>query len=190
VLLIGQPQVETGVQGDEVVQTVVSFSTQEEQIAFLRRVVEQYCGDHRIVSRARDIVFRQRCCAPKDKRCQAIALASWVQENITYVEEIPERFQSPTSTVSQGYGDCDDFVQLLAALLQAVGIEAELVAMQWTEADGTYYRHIFTRAVFFEDGQEVRLPLDATMTGPVRNLVDPIQIAIDAGRMPFKLLVA
>lgn len=189
-LIIGRAQHETGLQGDEVVQTPVTFSTQEEQIAFLRRVVEQYCGDHRIVSRARDIVFRQRCCAPKDKRCQALALASWVQQNITYVEEIPERFQSPTSTVSQAYGDCDDFVQLLASLLQAVGIEAELVAMQWTEDDGTYYRHIFTRAVFVEDGQEVRLPLDATMSRPVTDLVDPIQVAIESGRLPLKLLVA
>lgn len=189
-LLIGQPQVEDGIQGDQVLQTVVTFSTQEEQIRFLRRVVEQYSGDHRIVSLARDIVFRQYHCAPKDKRAHALALASWVQRNITYVEEIPERFQSPTSTVSQGFGDCDDFVQLLASLLQAVGVEAELVAMEWTEDDGTYFRHIFTRARFVEDGQEVSLPLDATMSRPVTDLVDPVEIAIDNGRPLRRLLVA
>lgn len=190
-LLIGQPEVEDGVEGDQVVQTVVTFSSQEEQIRFLRLVVEQYSGDHRIVSLARDIVFRQYGCQPKDKRAHALALADWVQKNITYVEELPERFQSPTSTVSQHYGDCDDFVQLLASLLQAVGIEAQLVAMSWAEADGTYYRHIFTRAVVPDDqGREVLLPLDPTMSRPVGDLVDPIQIAIDNGRTPLKLLVA
>lgn len=189
-LIVGRPRLEQGLQGDEVSQTVVTFSTQEEQILFLREVVDAYSGDYAIVSRARDIAFRQRCCVSKDKRCQAIAIASWVQQNITYVEEIPERFQAPTSTVSQGYGDCDDFVQLIGAMLQAIGIECELVGMHWGEADGAYFRHIFVRAVFPEDGVIVSLPLDATMSRPVAALVDPIQVAIDSGRVPLKLLVA
>lgn len=189
-LILGQPQVETGVLGDQVLQTLVTFKDQEEQIRFLRLVVEAFCGDHELVSLARDIVFNQYGCQARDKRAQAIAIGTWWQRNIGYVEEIPERFQAPTSTILQRYGDCDDFAQGIAAMLQAIGIESELVAMQWGESDGTYYRHIFTRAVFREGGAEVKLPLDATSLRKVSDLVDPIEVAIDSGLAPLRLYIA
>lgn len=188
-ILWGAPHVDSSLAGDIVTTRKVSFGSQEEQIRYLRQVVDQYRGVYAIRARARDIAFRQRGCAPKDKRCQALAIASWVQDSITYVEERPETFQTPTSTVAQGYGDCDDFVQLIGALLEAIGIEAELVALQWPEADGEYYRHIFARAVFAEAGRRVRLPLDATLGQSVYDLVDPIEVARARGKRPLTVYV-
>lgn len=178
----GRPHVDTGLAGDIVTTRQVSFASQKEQIRYLRSVVNEYRCAYAIRARARDIVFRQRCCAPKDKRAQALAIASWVQDNITYVEELPETFQTPTATVAQGYGDCDDYVQLICALLESIGIDSELVALQWPADDGEYFRHIYAVACFPEKGRLVCLPLDATLGISVYDLTDPTRVAQLAGR--------
>jgi len=181
-LVWSRPRVDIGLAGDVVTTRKVSFASQKEQVDYLRSVVNQYRGVYAIRARARDIVFRQRMCAPKDKRAQALAIGSWVQDNITYVEELPETFQTPTSTVAQGYGDCDDYVQLICSLLESIGIDSELVALQWPAEDGEYFRHIYAVACFAEKGREVCLPLDATLGLSVYDLTDPIRIAQLAGR--------
>jgi transglutaminase-like putative cysteine protease len=189
VILWGAPRVGSSLAGDTVSTRKVTFGSQEEQIRYLRQVVDQYRCVYAIRARARDIVFRQRGCLPKDKRSQALAIASWVQDNITYVEERPETFQTPTSTVAQGYGDCDDFVQLIAAMLESIGIESQLVALQWPEDGESYYRHIFARAVFVEGGRRVELPLDATISRSVYDLTDPIRLARETGKRPLTVFV-
>jgi transglutaminase-like putative cysteine protease len=130
----------------------------------------QYRQLYAIRARARDIVFRQWVNPPKDKASQAIAIARWVQNNITYVEEMPEVFQTPTHTIATGYGDCDDFAPLIGSLIESIGIESELVGMHFRNE----YRHIFARAVL---PNGTRIPLDATLTAPVDNLTDPIKLA-------------
>jgi transglutaminase-like putative cysteine protease len=181
-LVWGERQVGFGVAGDVVTTRKVSFASQEEQIQYLRSVVTEYRCVYPIRARARDIVFRQRGCAPKDKRAQALAIGSWVQDNITYVEELPETFQTPLATVAQGYGDCDDYVQLICSMLESIGIDSELVALAWPDDDGEYYRHIYAVACFVEKGARIRLPLDATLAISVYELTDPIKIAKLAGR--------
>lgn len=155
----------------------VRFGSQQEQIVWLRGMVDQYREVYAIRARARDIVFRQRGCAPKDQLCQAIAIASWVQDNITYVAEMPETFQTPTTTVAEGYGDCDDFTTLIASMCESVGIATELVGLEWGKGDLRYYRHIFPRAVVAQGGKLYRIPLDATLETRVDGTADPIQIA-------------
>lgn len=157
---------------------------------FLRGMVDQYREVHPIVSRARDIVFRQYGCPMRDQLCQAIALGSWVQKNITYVQEMPERFQTPTTTVAEGYGDCDDFSSLTASMLEAIGITSELVGMQWGRGAGRFYKHIFPRAVVPVGGRLVTVPLDATLSAPVDGRQDPIRIARAKGVTDLELFVA
>ena len=40
-------------------------------------------------------MFHEAGCQPKDKLAHALAIGEWVQKNITYVNELPETFQSP-----------------------------------------------------------------------------------------------
>lgn len=187
-ILWGPAHVGRGFAGDVVTQRVVRFGSQKEQVAYLRQVIENYRANYAIRTRARDIVFRQRGCRPKDKRAQALALASWVQNNITYVEEKPEIFQTPTSTIAQGYGDCDDHVQVLGAFLESIGLDARLVALQWADNDGgsseksEYFRHIFVQGCFPEKGRYVCLPLDTTLARSVYDLTDPIETCRRLGR--------
>lgn len=164
--------------GDTVSERTVRFGSQAEQIIWLRRMVDQYRAVHAIRARARDIVFRQRGCEPKDKVGQALAIGAWVQDTITYVEEMPETFQTPTTTVAMGYGDCDDFSTLIASLLESIGIESELVGMEW---DG-HFRHIFPRAVVRgRTGPAVLIPLDATLSISIYEVTDPIRLAQERG---------
>ena len=160
--------------GDVVTQRVIRCASQEDQIRALREMVGEARNLYNIRARARDIVFRQWPTPPKDRRAQALAIASWVQRNITYVEEMPEVFQTPSQTVASGYGDCDDFTSLTAALLEAIGIPSLLVGLEWHVPDeGRAYQHIFAGA----DLPSGFVPLDATLSWPIDYVMDPIELA-------------
>jgi transglutaminase-like putative cysteine protease len=180
----------SSVTGATVTTRKVRFASQPEQILWLRGMVNSYREVYLIRSRARDIAFRQRVADPRDQIAQAVAIASWVQDNITYVQELPETFQTPTTTVSEGYGDCDDFSTLIASMCESIGIMTELVGMEWGKGASRYYRHIFPRAVVVRDGMVYRVPLDATLTNPVDGTQDPIRIALAKGVRDLRIFVA
>jgi transglutaminase-like putative cysteine protease len=173
IVTFGAPSFERGPGGDRVSTRKARFRSQPDQIRFLREMVDEYRGHHAIRARARDIAFRQYLCPPKDQLAQALAIGSWVQRNITYVNELPEIFQTPTTTVSTGYGDCDDFTTLICSMLESIGIESELVGMEW----GGTFKHIFPRAVLPYANPPQRLALDATLPSPVSMRTDPIAVA-------------
>ncbi len=170
---ISDPSVETGAGGDVVATRLLQARSQPDQIRIMRQMVDEFAQTYAIRSRARDIVFRVWPTAPKDKRGQAIAIGRWVQNNITYVEEDPEVFQTPTATVAMGYGDCDDMTDLVAALLQSIGITNELWGLEWRRE----YRHIFPVAVVPGASGPERIPLDASLSTPIEHLTDPVAIA-------------
>jgi len=187
----GAPLLETSiVTGATVTTRRVAFASQPEQIVWLRGMVDQYRTVYLIRSRARDIAFRQRVTNQRDQIGQAVAIAGWVQDNITYVQEMPETFQTPTTTVSEGYGDCDDFSTLIASMCESIGIMTELVGMEWGRGAGRFFRHIFPRAVVAVGGAVYRVPLDATLTTPVDGTQDPIRIAIAKGVRDLRTFVA
>jgi len=165
----------------------IVFPSQHDQIRFLRAMVDRYRGHQLIREKAIDIVFREAKCPPKAKLCHAVAIARWVQKNITYVNEGVETFQSPVRTLTWRRGDCDDFATVEAALCESIGIPCELVGLHWRGQ----FRHIFARAVIPVPGHGVRrIPLDATLNRDVRDLPNPIAISIRRGDNPsvFALL--
>lgn len=187
----GAPTLESSsATGATVTSRKVRFASQPEQIVWLRGMVDQYRETYLIRARARDIAFRQRGCPPKDQVSQALAIAGWVQDSITYVAEMPETFQTPTTTVSEGYGDCDDFTTLIASMCESIGIVTELVGLEWGTGAARYYRHIFPRAVIADGGRVYRVPLDATLSETLDGTQDPIRIAIARGVKGIKVFVA
>lgn len=205
----GAPSVEETVAGDEVSTRRARFRSQEDQICWLRQMVDEYRCSAAIRARARDIVFRQRLCRPKDPVCHALAIGSWVQEHVTYVAEIPETFQTPTTTVALGYGDCDDHASLVASLLEAIGIESRLVALRWGggfqgqsllgsllaalgfQWDGRAYRHIYAGACIpMSGGRRLWLPLDTTLDRPVAWRTDPVALARERGLRNVEVFIA
>lgn len=147
------------------------WATQAEQVAYLRAVVDA-CREREMMRRlAIAIAFTLHDCPRKDKRAQALALANWCRDRVTYVEELPERFYFPARLLTEPHpaGDCDDFTVLIATLCEALGIRCRLVAAWWRSG----YRHIWPEAW---DGARW-LVLDATMREPA-GIADPYRTLI------------
>jgi transglutaminase-like putative cysteine protease len=62
-------------------------------------------------------------CPPKDYDCELKTIFETIQNCIRYTRDpfLAEGVQSPQRTILLGGGDCDDMVQVLAALLSSVG---------------------------------------------------------------------
>jgi transglutaminase superfamily protein len=171
------PHVAPGdVSGRSGYRSQVMFPSQEDQIAWLRAMVDRYKGNSLIAEKARHIVFDESGCPAKDKMCQATAIGRWVQKNVIYVNEGVETFQSPVRTLTYRRGDCDDFATLIASLLESIGIPSQLVGVEWAGS----MRHIFPRAII--NGK--RVPLDATLNEDVGLYTNPIDISIARGDHP------
>ncbi len=178
----GPELLEETIAGDLVGQRIGVFASQEEQVEYLRTLVSEATPLASIRARARDIVFRIHNAPQRDHAAYAVAIAKWVQQNIQYVNESPEVFQEPMATLRMGYGDCDDMVTLVAALVESLGIETQIVDMEWDHPDGRAFQHIFARAVIPLAGERKWfVPLDTSLLRPVEELTDPIRVAMEAG---------
>lgn len=141
----------------------VQFGSQAEQVAYLRCMIEAYRGTQTIRQKAVDIVFGVYRLPSKALAAHAVALGDWVQKNIRYVNEGEETFQTPIQTLRLGYGDCDDHTTLICALVEAIGIPTQAVALGWNGG----YRHIFPRAAARVGGRLRWIPLDSTLSAPM-----------------------
>jgi len=178
----GPEMVEETIAGDLVGQRVGRFASQAEQVHYLRELVTEATPLASMRARARDIVFRVHNAPQRNHAAYAVAIAKWVQANVQYVNESPEVFQDPPTTLAMGYGDCDDFVTLVATLVETLGIETQIVGMEWEHPDGRAFQHIFARAVVpMGRGQKWYVPLDTTLMRPIEDLTDPIKLAMEMG---------
>lgn len=153
----------------------VEFEGIDEQLRFLRKMVSKY----RMQANIRDLamkIIRDAGVPERDKKEQALAIASWVQANVYYVHELPERFATPDETLRTKAGDCDDQTVLTASMLEAVGIPTKLVCMS---INGRW-AHIYSAAILTSKG--TLLPLDTTMKSPVYDMANPIEVAQSKGK--------
>jgi Transglutaminase-like superfamily len=152
---------------------VVDFKDIDEQLRFLRKMVSQF----RMVPQIRNLavgIIRNGGAPPRDKKAQALTLATWVKSNIYYIHELPERFQLPTETLRLKAGDCDDHTTLLASMLESVGIPAVLVCM---EVNGAW-SHIFPAAAM-KTGALLHLDTTAKSGDLAQN---PVKFAQERGK--------
>jgi len=97
----------------------------------LGRVYGEVVSPKIAVTPAIEALTREVTAGTTDRRTQAERLYGWVSRNIRYVALefgaggiIPH---DAGSVLARGYGDCKDHAVLLAALLKAKGIEAQIV---------------------------------------------------------------
>lgn len=147
------------------------FDDVPRQLDYLRRMVEVY----RMTPFARALalqIIRDASVKDHARAEQAIAIAEWVKNNIRYVNELPETFQTPPKTVELGAGDCDDHTTLIGSLCENLGIPVEVVGMK---VNGVW-QHVFPRAIVQAPGGALlRMPLDSTIKNTrIRDFVDPV----------------
>ncbi len=152
-----------------------NFANIDEELLYLRSVVAHWREAPEIRNLALEIL-KTAAIESRDKKSQALAIGSWVQTNIYYVHELPERFQTPRETLRLRAGDCDDSSVLIGALLESVGIPSMLIAMN---LDGSW-AHIFPAAPL----PTGLLPLDSTMRDfNVWQAKNPCEWAIERGKV-------
>lgn len=180
--------------GDRVKTRKMRFSNVFEQALFLRNMVDRYRQSQQIRELAIDIVFHQRHLPPKAKAAHALAIGEWVQDNVIYVNEFPELFQTPLRTLRLGAGDCDDGTTLTCSLLESIGIPSRLVALElaqrrpasgrwmpWEQFSPAAWKHIFPAALVPMRGRQFELPLDWSLSIPVSRLTNPVALALRRG---------
>jgi hypothetical protein len=82
------------------------------------------------------------------------AIVKAVQENVRFVHEPKETFQSASVTMRLGYGDCDDHARLVYALARAAGLPATIVFLERDE------QPVHVVAKIAGDWAETTLPAD------------------------------
>lgn len=166
----------------------VNFRDLDEELRFLRAGVTKWRGAP-LVRETALAAIRADGVEMRDKKSQAIAIGQWVQDNIYYVHELPERFATPAETLRSRAGDCDDGAWLIGAMLESVGIPSKLVTMKLcTQSRVPFtklprvcsWRHIFPAAVMQPSG--ALLPLDWTLKNyKVREIQNPIHVSEKRG---------
>lgn len=173
---VGETWAELSESGKKVITKRLDFASIQEQIAFLRQMVNVYRG----TSWAKELALKLIAdCEHRNKACYALAIAKAVQARVKYINEFPETFQTPPRTWDLQAGDCDDFTTLIGSLIETLGIGVEVVGMK---VNGKW-RHVFPRALIPGAGGKVlRMNLDATMKNtPVERMVNPITKSIARG---------
>jgi transglutaminase-like putative cysteine protease len=92
----------------------------------ITRIAQMRGRDPRIATLAVDI-FKKAGVQPRDYVGQAKAILDFVQNDLYYVNEPGERLSDPLRTLKVGYGDCDDLVIVLGAILESVRIPWRVV---------------------------------------------------------------
>lgn len=157
----------------------VSFRSIDDVGRFLRRMVVEY-RQSPVVRRAAIDAITAQGAREKDKLGQAIAIATWVKQNIYYVHEANEVFQTPEATLREKSGDCDDFTTLQGSMMESIGIPAKMNLMRI----GMEWKHIYPSMVYRRSllSAAVNVPLDATLEVWPEELPSPTKIAEEQGK--------
>jgi hypothetical protein len=131
-------------------------------VSLLRSLIDDAWKDSFINRTAIDII-RGAGVAQYDEASQVRAIYNWVRGNLYFVNDpVSKEALRPTRDLLQlGAGDCDDFVNVMAALVGSIGIPVQVVTIAADPNFPTEFSHIYAEA--YLDGAWV--PLDAARPG-------------------------
>ena len=114
----------------------------KDTIRAMRSLVQQFRTDIAIRQAATQAVFLT---PQKDDYAEIEAIFHLVQQGIRYCKDIHqvETLSTPTMTLAQRLGDCDDQATLLAALLEAIGYPTRFVIAAYQQAG--MYEHVYVQ---------------------------------------------
>lgn len=158
--------------GRPVRSLLVSFKDMKDIANFLRQGVLVY-RHNPIVRRAAIDAITENGAREKDKLGQAVAIATWTKQNIYYIHEPDEVFQTPENTLRERSGDCDDFTWLQCAMMESVGIPSKMNLMRI----GGQWKHIYPSMMVGPRN----VALDATLDVWPNEFPSPTAIAKEQG---------
>jgi transglutaminase-like putative cysteine protease len=112
----------------------------EQTIRAMRKLVQQYRTDIGIRQAASQAVFLT---PQKNDYAEIEAVFHLVQQGIRYCKDIHqvETLSTPTMTLAQRLGDCDDQATLLATLLESIGYPTRFVIAAYQQPG--MYEHVY-----------------------------------------------
>jgi transglutaminase-like putative cysteine protease len=107
----------------------------------MRQLARNGKVDPVVIKTARLIV---RNSPEKDYETEAEAIYNYVRRNVRYTRDpqAVELVQSPRVTLREGHGDCDDIAILIAALAEAVGMQAAFLAVKADRRVPNEFSHV------------------------------------------------
>ena len=134
-MLAPQPQL-----SGQVVTISNGYPGIEQTIRAMRKLVQQYRTDIGIRQAATQAVFLT---PQKNDYAEIEAIFHLVQGGIRYCKDIHqvETLSTPTMTLAQRLGDCDDQATLLATLLEAIGYPTRVVIAAYQQPG--MYEHVY-----------------------------------------------
>lgn len=148
-----------------------------QQIKLFWSIVDKFTGQPALVDFAAQII-RDNNVNEKDVTELARFVQQYVQREIKFFRERPERWQSPMRTLQWGIGDCDDQALLVATTLRSfrVPVRFKFVRFLAPSKSGRAVRksHVYAQA---------KLPIDGKPQWVSLETVKPVEMGFDAADM-------
>lgn len=127
----------------------------------MRAIVSDYRSRVELIDLATSILLG----VPEGNEVREIdAIYQYVRRAIRYVKDVldVETLATPTETLMRGAGDCDDFVILIASLLESVGVPTRFVVAGY---ESNEFEHVYLQAWASDVG--AWLDMDAVARTPL-----------------------
>jgi transglutaminase-like putative cysteine protease len=109
-------------------------------------IIAKHTGEPMLVDFAANVIREQEIPA-NNSRELARFLQKYVQQNVKFFREYPERWQSPLRTLKWGIGDCDDQAILLATTLRSFRVPVRLKFVRFVDPKHRARKsHVYTQA--------------------------------------------
>jgi len=143
--------------------------------SMMRQLIQAYKTDLELRTTAANLVFLT---PEKNDLAEVEAIFNFVRDNIRYLKDVNqvETLTTPDRTLALGYGDCDDQVVLLGALLESIGYPTRIVLSGY--ADPGIFEHVYLQVCvqnhWIDMDPTEQIPLGFSPPDPVAYWTEPI----------------
>ncbi len=141
----------------------------------MRQLINAYKTDVELRSTAANLVFLT---PEKNDYAEVEAIFNFVRDNIRYLKDVHnvETLTTPDRTLQLGYGDCDDQVVLLGAMLESIGYPTRIVLTGY--GDPGIFEHVYLQALVQNHWVDMdpteQIPLGFAPPDPLAYWTEPI----------------
>lgn len=146
-----------------------------ETAGLMRQLINSYKTDIAIRTAAANAIFLQ---PEKDDYAEVEAIFNWVRDHVRYVRDVNgvETITTPDRTLELMYGDCDDQVILLGAMLESVGYPTRLVISGYS--DPRIFEHVYLQVMAHNQWIDLdpteQIPMGFAPPEPMAYWVEPV----------------
>lgn len=125
-----KPQTPFDIDISDIPENEIKWQTRDvknysQQRQLLWKLIDKYTGNPELINIASKII-RELNIPERDNLALVKGFQKFVQQNIKFFRERPERWASPVRTIQWGIGDCDDKTIVLATLLRSFRLPVRL----------------------------------------------------------------